>query len=184
MVTWSVMDHGIEYPSARDQRGFTLIEVMIVVVILGILAAIVVPGWFRASAKAKATTEVTGMFAEISVKEEQYKIENHIYLAAATCPSTPTSAGVDFATSCLTGATAWDNLRIQPPEKTLACTYSITVGAAGTPPAPPAGFTMVSPVNGWWWAVAECDADGNGGTNSKFFQSSVDTKKQVTNEGS
>ncbi len=185
MIPWFVMDQGvIELPRVRSQRGFTLIELMVIVVILGILAATIVPGWFRTSAKAKAKTEVTGMFAEIGVKEEQYKIEKQAYLAAATCPATPTNAGVDWGTACLTGSSTWDDLRIAPTEKKLGCTYAITVGAAGSTPVAPSGFTMTKPVNGWWWALATCDADGKTGSYSTFFTSSVDTKLQIQNEGS
>ena len=41
---------------------------------------------------------------------------------------------------------------------------------------------MLTPAGGWWYAVAECDADGQGGTNSTYFISSVDTKVQKQNE--
>ncbi|CAN5850808.1 hypothetical protein BH11MYX3_BH11MYX3_03170 [soil metagenome] len=157
---------------------------MIVVVILAILAAIVVPGWFRASAKAKGDTEAAAMFAEIAAKEEQYKIENNVYLSAARCPATPTNAGVDWAAACLTGSSAWDNVRVNPPEKLLSCAYTITAGAAGSTPSPPAPFTMTTPVTGWWYVVAECDSDNSSTLNSFYFVSSVDTKVQKQNAGS
>ncbi|MFY3825515.1 prepilin-type N-terminal cleavage/methylation domain-containing protein, partial [Achromobacter xylosoxidans] len=32
-----------QYPPRRRQRGFTLIEIMVVIVIMGILAALIVP---------------------------------------------------------------------------------------------------------------------------------------------
>ncbi len=185
MIRWSLMEQGLSVVAQprRSERGFTLIEIMVVVVIIGVLAAIVVPGWFKESRKAKAGSEVTGMFAEITVKEEQYKIENHVYLSAARCPSAPSTSGVDFATACLTSGSAWANLRVNPTEKNLSCTYEITAGASGTAPTPPAGFTMVTPASAWWWVIAECDSDGQGGTNATYFQSSIDAKQQKQNEG-
>ena len=169
--------------TAERQRGFTVVEIMIVVVIIAVLAAIVVPGWFRESSKTKAKTEVNAMFAEITIKEEQYKVENNAYLSATKCPSVPSTSGVSFSSSCLTGSSAWDNLRVNPPEATVRCTYELTAGDSSAAPTPPAGFTMLTPAGGWWFAVAECDADNSGGTNSTWFISSVDTKVQVQNEG-
>ena len=49
--------HGLR-PASRD-AGFTLIEILIVVMILGILAAIVVPQFGSASREAKQTSLVT-----------------------------------------------------------------------------------------------------------------------------
>ena len=165
---------------ARVQRGFTLIEVMIVVVIVAILAAVVIPSFMRESSKTKANTEVNAMFAEIAVKEEQYKIENNVYLLAPKCPSAPSAAGAVFTTACVG---AWLNLRVAPPETKVRCAYNINAGLASVPPVPPTGFTMLAPATSWWFVVAECDMDGKGGTNATFFMSSVDTQIQKQNEG-
>ncbi len=177
MVPWRVMS------SARSERGFTILEIMIVVVIIAVLAVLVVPGWFKESTKSRTKTEVNAVFAEITIKEEQYKVEHNVYLTATACPTTPDSDGYDFAATCLTGSSAWDNLRINPPEKTVRCSYAITAGTSAAAPSPPAGFTMTTPAGTWWFAVATCDTDGKGGTNSTFFISSVNTEVQKQDEG-
>lgn len=168
------------HTTARVQRGFTLIEVMVVVVIVAILAAVVIPSFMRESSKTKANTEVNAMFSEIAVKEEQHKIENNVYLLAAKCPAAPSTAGAVFTTACVG---AWATLRIAPPESRVRCSYEIDADLSSVPPVPPTGFTMAAPATGWWFVVAECDMDGQGGTNATFFMSSVDTQIQKLNEG-
>lgn len=57
-------------------QGFTLIEVMVVVVILGILAAIVVPNVIGRDDQARVTATQTTL-ARISSALAQYKLDNH-----------------------------------------------------------------------------------------------------------
>ncbi len=66
--------------SARKPRAFTLVEVLIVVVILGILAAVVVPSFANATEPTRQTTFITNMkdFAE---SIQVYKIRNNYYPA-------------------------------------------------------------------------------------------------------
>jgi len=60
------------------QAGFTLIEVMVVVVILGILAAIVVPKVMDRPDQARATKAKTDV-AAIENALNLYKLDNYVY---------------------------------------------------------------------------------------------------------
>lgn len=65
-------------PHRKDQRGFTLIEIMVVVVILGILAAFVVPKFLDRPEEARRTK--AGV--DIKALEEAlglYKLDNGFY---------------------------------------------------------------------------------------------------------
>ncbi len=64
----------------RSKKGFTLIELMIVVAIIGILAAIAIPNFLRFQAKSKqseAKTNLGGIFtAEVSYFSENNEFAN------------------------------------------------------------------------------------------------------------
>ncbi|QGZ29300.1 type II secretion system major pseudopilin GspG [Stutzerimonas stutzeri] len=62
----------------RTQRGFTLIEIMVVVVILGILAALVVPQVMNRPDQAKVTV-AKGDIKAISAALDMYKLDNYAY---------------------------------------------------------------------------------------------------------
>ncbi|MFW9269524.1 type II secretion system major pseudopilin GspG [Pseudomonas sp. NR3] len=63
---------------ARPQRGFTLIEIMVVVVIIGVLGAIVVPQFMSRPDQAKATAARTDIQA-IATALEMYRLDNFHY---------------------------------------------------------------------------------------------------------
>ena len=77
----------------RAKSGFTLVEILIVVVILGILAAIVIPQFTEASTEAKTSslcTDLQTMRSQI----ELYKIQHNDML-----PGSGTASFVDALTS-------------------------------------------------------------------------------------
>jgi prepilin-type N-terminal cleavage/methylation domain-containing protein len=63
----------------RSNKGFTLIELMIVVVIIGVLAALAVPRYMRAATKSKQS-EAREILKQIYTMERAYFIENETYV--------------------------------------------------------------------------------------------------------
>jgi len=73
----------------NNQKGFTLIELMIVVAIIGILAAIAIPNFLNYQLKAK-TAEAKTNIGAIRTSQEAYKAENDAY---QVCTASPVAAG-------------------------------------------------------------------------------------------
>jgi Tfp pilus assembly protein PilE len=167
-----------------------LLELMIVVALIGILAAVVIPSWTSTARNKKYDPEISAMFTELSTREEQYKSEtgNGSYLAITTaCPAAPAPNGADFNTVCVTTGSLWATLRVNPTDSAIRCTYKITTGLAGTTPAgyaPCAAPPTNRPISAaWYWVLATCDMKGDGATNATFCISSWDSKQYNLNYG-
>jgi general secretion pathway protein G len=83
------------FPLREGARGFTLIEVMVVVVILGLLAAIVVPKIMSRPDEARAVAARADISA-ITQALKLYKLDNSVYptteqglAAMVAAPTTP-----------------------------------------------------------------------------------------------
>ena len=63
---------------SRQASGFTLIEVMVVIVILGVLAALIVPNVMGRGEKAKVDTTVITLKG-VAAALDQYKLDNDKY---------------------------------------------------------------------------------------------------------
>jgi prepilin-type N-terminal cleavage/methylation domain-containing protein len=69
----------------RNRKGFTLIELMIVVVIIGILAAIAIPKFNNASARAKEK-EADGILKQIYTLQNTYFAEHGAFATSLGTP--------------------------------------------------------------------------------------------------
>ena len=88
----------------KSQKGFTLIELMIVVVIIGILAALAIPRFMRATTKSKQS-EAKQILKQVYTMQQTYKQANDTYwisggvVANAAAPNAFATLGVEIAAS-------------------------------------------------------------------------------------
>lgn len=84
-------------------RGFTLIEVIVVVVILGILASIAIPAYSRYITRG-ALVEATTALADYRVRMEQFYQDNRTYANGADCGVAAPAGLANFAVTCALAA--------------------------------------------------------------------------------
>lgn len=180
-----------------SSRGFTLVELMIVVVIAGVLATIAVYGVSRYITSAK-TSEAIQMIGAIKAAQESYKDETFQYLAVAGdvtsdgsfyphdfTTSVPGRQKVQWGAGTSDVANRWRELGVNPAGPVLFA-YATTAGAPG---AVATAGTDAS-IGNWpatlgepWYIVkARADLDG-GGDYSVFVGVSFTTQIFATHQG-
>jgi prepilin-type N-terminal cleavage/methylation domain-containing protein len=186
--------------SRPRQRGFTLIEMMITVAIVGILATLAIFGVSKYVRLSKSA-EATQMIGAFKASQETYKSDMFSYLdvsgsnAISDASYYPTQALEQKAHSWVQveGSETPLGLRIKqlgvvadgPVQFIYAC-------AAGNGTQIPAGHQLLTtPVDNWpaaatgqpWYVVsAKADLNGNG-VESRFASASFTTQIFVENEG-
>ena len=88
----------------KTQNGFTLIELMIVVVIVSILATIALPSYTDYVRRGKIAEATSGLAAK-RVQMEQFFQDNRTYVAAPACDNDAVTS-TSFVFSCNGAATA------------------------------------------------------------------------------
>ena len=116
---------------SRPRAAFTLIELLIVVVIIGILAAIAIPKFQSTKGKANAAA-LRSDLRNLAVAEEAYFFEQKAYTIDTAAMHFRASPGVIITIATPTGG--WTATATHPLSYPLRCT--IFYGDLSTPPSP------------------------------------------------
>jgi type IV pilus assembly protein PilA len=114
----------------KNNKGFTLIELMIVVAIIGILAAIAIPNFMTYQCKAKQT-EAKSILGALRVAQEAYYAEYSTYAADTDELDFDTKGGGDYTFSMSTVGTA-NGFTAQATGNINGTTDTWTVNSTGT----------------------------------------------------
>jgi len=109
----------------RHDKGFTLIELMIVVAILATLAAIAVP-IYRGYTESARATECANEVAGIRLAEEEYFLVNNMYFAGLDAPALQiASAGVYIPSPNAQAGTSVCKYKVSPGTAGIATQFAI-----------------------------------------------------------
>lgn len=143
------------FPAAGTQIGFTLIELMIVVVIASILASVAMPAYNDYMTRSKLS-EAYAQLATLRVKVEQAFLDNRTYVGACAgvLPVPPAVKYFTYSCPVLTAATYTLQATGAGGEATAGFTFTIDQNNARATTAAPAG----------WGTNATCWITRKGGT--------------------
>src|SRR5688572_25111798 len=126
----------------KNQKGFTLIELMIVVAIIGILAAIAIPNFIRYQLRSKQA-EAKTVLGGIKTSQESFRAEydNYVNVGAAIgnttllttkAPWTPVACAGTCSRTSIATCTEFECIGYRP-QGDVYFNYDVDTSAAGVP---------------------------------------------------
>jgi prepilin-type N-terminal cleavage/methylation domain-containing protein len=166
--------------NTRVTAGFTLIELMIVVLIIGVLSAIAIPA-FSGYLNRSKTTEAVGFLANIKARQEAYRSEYHQYCDASSSDGKVASKADAWWPSNKPGSktltwnasgipAGWSHLGASPGNQTLF-SYVSVAGAVGTKPTDNSFSTDLGYDGTDFWFVSRALGDLDGDNTMVTFES-------------
>jgi len=126
-----------------SQRGFTLMEIMVAVVIVTILAAVAVPAYTDYVVRAKIPEATSGLAAR-QVRMEQYYQDTRTYENAPPCTLDSTSSQYfDFSCDGRPNATTY-TLQAVGKGQMAGFRYTVTQANVKSSPSLPTGWTATA----------------------------------------
>jgi type IV pilus assembly protein PilA len=197
--------HRVQWPVAprmRKSRGFTLVELMVVIAIVAVLAVIAIVA-YRSILNSSKVSEAQHMVNAIRSAQEAYHAETLRYadVSASATSTYPASAPGQFKTqwgaacgSACNASPTWTDLGVHV-DGPVQFGYVTKAGAAGIAPTPASivvnAKTVTLPANpatDWYFIGATADLDGKGGTgfgagNTNVYATSWSNEVWVDNDG-
>jgi type IV pilus assembly protein PilA len=152
----------------NNQKGFTLIELMIVVAIIGILAAIAIPNFLSYQLKSK-TAEAKTNIGGIKASQEAFRAEYDFY---ANCADNPGIAGIGpekqvWTINAAANGSGWEEIGYEP-AGSVYYTYQVTTAGSTSTNLNAIKTTMAVGTCGDGMIIgAAANLDGNA-TNGEF----------------
>jgi type IV pilus assembly protein PilA len=183
----------IRRPTRLAAEGFTLVELMVVVAILGVLAAVAVVSFRKYTLRARVS-EAYGMLGTIRMRQESYRSEFSQYcdVSSASHNGTEGSISSTWPTSAPTPTTAdwnaglpteWSQLGVRA-SGPVYFRYDTVAGNPGVSPSvlgSDLNYASSPNQDAWWAAHAYGDLDGDS-QKSTFEATSLNNGIWVRNE--